>query len=115
MSIQSRYLVIDAWEPTLWVAVGVATVVAILLGRVIGRKAAANGGARGVALAALDMVVLLPVLLVGEVVLLDVLFAAQNGGQACLPLVRHLLLLPVGGATAAACLAWHAGRKAALA
>jgi hypothetical protein len=115
MSIQFRYLVIDASEPMLWVTIGVATVAGMLLGRVIGRKAAANGGARGVALAALDMVVLMPVLLVGEVVLLEVLFAVQTGGQACLPLVRHLLLLPVGGATTAACLAWHAGSKPALA
>jgi hypothetical protein len=115
MSIQFRYLVIDASEPMLWVAIGAATVAAVLLGRVIGRKAAANGGVRGLALAALDMVVLMPVLLLGEHLLLLVLFAMQTGGQACLPLVRHLLLLPVGVGVTAVCWAWNTGRKVAVA
>ncbi len=113
MGFQFRYMVIDAAEPALWVAIGAATVAAIVLGRVIGRRAATNGGGRGAALAALDMVVLAPVLLAGEVFLLSVLFAVQTGGEACLPVVRHLLLVPIGVATIAACLAWYAGRKAA--
>jgi hypothetical protein len=110
MSIDARYLVIDASEPVLWVAMAVATVAGLVLGRAVGRRAAANGGGRGAALAALDMGVLMPVLLIGEVLLLEVLFAVQTRGQACLPLVRHLLLLPVGAATMTGCLAWHAGR-----
>jgi hypothetical protein len=112
MGFQFRYMVIDPSEPVLWVAIGAASVAAMLLGRAIGRRAATNGGGRGVALAALDLVVLGPVLLAGEVVLLSLLLAPQTGGEACLPLVRNLLLLPAGAATLAASLAWRSSRQA---
>jgi hypothetical protein len=113
MSFQFRYFMIDAAEPVLWVAIAATSVAAVLLGRAIGERAASNGGRRGVALATLDLALLSPLLLAGEVVLLSVLFALQTGGQACLPLVRHLLLVPVGAATVTALLAWRSSRKAA--
>ena len=98
---------IDAGEPVLWVAIVVASVAAVLLGQAVGRKAAVNGGKRGIGLAALDLAVFLPLLLISERVLLSLLFALRTGGGACIPLVRLLLLIPVGVGILAAVASWH--------
>jgi hypothetical protein len=105
-----QFDVIDTAEPALWIAIVASSLAAVLLGRAVGRRAGANGGMRALALAALDLVVLLPVLLVLEVVLLSILFAVRTGGAtACLPLVRHLLLIPAAVGALAGLLAWHQG------
>ena len=112
MGFPFRYFVIGATEPVLWVAIVATSVAGAFLGRAIGVRAATNGGRRGVAFGALDLAVLSPLLLVGEVVLLSVLFALKTEGrEACLPLVRHLLLVPVAAATLAALLAWGSRRR----
>jgi hypothetical protein len=111
MGFRFQYFVIDASEPVLWVAIGATSVVAIVVGQAIGHRAAAKGGRRGIALASVALVVVAAVLIAGEVTLLYVLFAVQTGGEACLPLVRHLLFLPGGAAALAATLAWRANRN----
>jgi hypothetical protein len=108
MGLQLQFSVIDTTEPALWIAIVASSLAAVLLGAAVGRRAVAIGGMRALALAVLDLVVLLPVLLVLEVVLLSTLFAMRTGGAtACLPLVRHVLLIPAAVGALAALLTWR--------
>jgi hypothetical protein len=111
MGSRTEFIVIDSTEPILWMAIATASLGAFLLGRAVGRRAVHVRGKHAFAQAALDLIILLPILLVLEVGLLSIGFAVRTGGAtACLPLVRQLLLIPVAVGVLTAVVAWHQAR-----
>jgi hypothetical protein len=109
--MEFRMMIIDATEPVLWLAIGIATMAALLLGRAIGVRASRiSSSVRALVFAGVGLAALVPCLFFCEVVLLQTLFALETGGaSACLPLVWWLLWIGPTVVVLTALLTWYRG------
>ena len=114
MSISSRMIIVGYDQPTLWMSVGVATILAIAVGTSVGIRIVRHP--RGFTRWAMGL--WLGLLLAGASIaiayaLFSLMFLAATGAQACIPIVGRMFLVPaVAGMVSEATAWWFIAKRA---
>jgi hypothetical protein len=114
VSINLRMIIVGYDQPTLWISVALATIVAVAAGSCIGIRIVrhAPGITRWAAGLWLGVLVAGASIVIAHA-LFSLLFLAATGAQACIPVVGRLFLVPaVAGVVSEASAWWFKARRA---